>query len=215
MTWLALALVFVAVPLAEPGHVKDALDKVYAAGEYQTTLPAQDGPLDSATANPAAPEESWLGLELSAYAPLVRALLWAGLGTGVLLLLLWLARNLSFAEGDARDEAFPAAALPVLTRGPLQDAESLAAQGKFAEAIHVLLMRTFEALSRARLSPGWTSREVAENVPLADDARSALHELVATVERCAFAGLPASAEDYARCADRYRGLAQALSRGRA
>ena len=59
-------------------------------------------------------------------------------------------------------------------------------EGRFAEAIHALLLETLAALSRAaRLAPSLTSREIVARVPLPARAREALAGLVAAVERLA------------------------------
>jgi len=79
------------------------------------------------------------------------------------------------------------------------DADALAAEGRHADAIHVLLLRALRDVARARgeFARGTTGREVVARV---DDgaARAALAELVATVERHEFGARDLGAADFAR-----------------
>lgn len=85
-------------------------------------------------------------------------------------------------------------------RTVLDDAERLAAAGRFAEAVHALLMRTIEALGRQIVvSRALTSREILARAGLPTDARVALADLVSAVEITRFGGRGADADDYARC----------------
>jgi uncharacterized protein DUF4129 len=88
-----------------------------------------------------------------------------------------------------------AAALPAVG-----DPDLLAGEGRFAEAIHALLLRALRGLARSigGLARGLTSREILPRAP-AGAPRAALEELVGTVERHEFAAQPLSAADYQRC----------------
>lgn len=101
---------------------------------------------------------------------------------------------------------------------PLGDAEALAQAGDFAEAIHVLLLRTLEELSRrggVQLPPSLTSREILGRIPLPGDAQHALADLVTAVEVSHFGGATPGASDYHLCRDRFQLFAAAYTRGRA
>ncbi len=84
-----------------------------------------------------------------------------------------------------------------LPSAPLDEAEALASEGRFADAVHVLLLRALALLSRAEghvLVPSETSREVLERLEnLAPAARGALAHLVEAVERSRFGGRPLDA----------------------
>jgi len=85
---------------------------------------------------------------------------------------------------------------------PLDDAERLAREGRFAEAIHILLLRTFQDLTRAAgvtIAPSWTSREVLGRIWLAPDAREALVDLVRMVELTWFGDDVPGEADWHRC----------------
>ena len=199
---------------ATAARLHDALEKVYQAGDLQRDLP-----LLAAETRNLENEESWLDLlgrflelDLSPLGPVLRVLAYGGALLSVFLLGLWLARRLVEGEADAQ-ESERSHELDGLGPRPLQDAAAAAAEGRFAEAIHLLLLRTFEELlarSGARLWPGLTSRELVQLAPCPEQARPALSELVDSVEACSFAGKPASEGDYLRCADRFRALEGAL-----
>jgi len=133
----------------------------------------------------------------------------------VLLFVAWLARRL--AERGDSGSASEGVSAPTLDAGPLLDAEALAAQGRYGEAIHLLLLRTFEVLARrlgSRLAPGMTAREAVARLALPGPARPALADLVEAAETTTFAGLAASESDYQRCAERFGVLQSALAGAR-
>jgi hypothetical protein len=110
---------------------------------------------------------------------------------------------------EARPEAQTAgAAAPPLTLS-FDDASRLAAEGRYAEAIHALLLaaiRHFAERSRTAIQPSRTSRELVRTLPLGPDAREAFSELVRTVELSLFGGAPVGAEDYERNLARFQAL---------
>ena len=96
---------------------------------------------------------------------------------------------------------------------PLDSAERLAAAGRFAEAIHVLLLETLSALSRAaQLAPSLTSREIVARVPLPARARDALSGLVLAVEVSRFGGAAAGERDYHACLERFHAFLETYHR---
>ncbi|HET8538598.1 MAG TPA: hypothetical protein VFL83_01875 [Anaeromyxobacter sp.] len=181
--------------------------EVLRDGGYQTELPQRAAPLD-------------LHLPLGPLELLVRILLWGAAAVVAFLAIAWLVRRLAPAARDV-EVAEPAGPAPVEI--PIASAEALAAQGRWAEAIHALLLETLEALSRAaRLAPSLTSREIVSRVPLPERARDALSGLVLAVEVSRFGGAAAAEDDYRACLGRfhafletYRGGAPARAGGRA
>ncbi|MEL7198329.1 MAG: hypothetical protein AAGL10_08440 [Pseudomonadota bacterium] len=72
----------------------------------------------------------------------------------------------------------------------LEDADRLAAEGKFDEATHLLLKRSVGQIARARpdwVEPSSTARELAALKSLPDAARSAFGTIAERVERSLFA----------------------------
>lgn len=78
----------------------------------------------------------------------------------------------------------------------LDDAEWLAAQGRFAEAVHALAL---SALARLAPAPALTAREVLRQAELHDEARGPLGALVSAAERVQFAAGTVGAEEFERC----------------
>jgi hypothetical protein len=119
----------------------------------------------------------------------------------LVLLVLGFQRHDGTVESRARRGGGTVATRP---RAPLPladlDADALAAEGRFADAIHVLLLRALREVARAggEFARGMTSREVVFRV---DDpaARAALAELVAAVERHEFGARALGAGDFSRC----------------
>ena len=209
-----LALLLASLAAAPAPDVARALEKVYSAGEYQTELPGGASAADSAASHPEQLIGDQLLLDLGPLAEVLRLLVWAGAVVGAILVVVYLAQRLvPGARGDTDVEEPGAEPPAVLSDAPLRDAQALAREGRFAEAIHVLLLKTFEQLLRgpgAGVAPGWTSREVLERASYPGRAREALAGLVGAVETCTFAGRPASEDDYRICADRFRRLAAVL-----
>lgn len=103
---------------------------------------------------------------------------------------------------------------PPPERTIIDEADALAAAGRFAEAVHALLLRTIEALGRHMPVPrALTSREIEARAGLPDAARSAFGDLVRAVEITRFGGRPADADDYARCVACFERIRAALGGG--
>jgi hypothetical protein len=183
----------------------DRVRRVLDGGDYQRTLPVDPTPSDP----PLDLHLPWLG-------KLLELLLYAGAAVVVALLLVWLvrlfrSRRTRDDEADVGAEAAPS--LDVRLDAP----DRLAAAGRFAEAIHALLLETLAALSRAsRLPSSYTSREILDRARLPGRAREALSGLVLAVEVSHFGGAPATSREYELCLARfhdfletYRGPAEA------
>ena len=90
------------------------------------------------------------------------------------------------------------------TARPLDEAEQLASEGKYDQAVHVLLLRSLRVLAESQGLPvSLTSREIVRDVTMPDDAREALAELVGEVETSLFGGRAVDAPSWARCRERY------------
>ncbi len=183
----AAAALYSAAPSDEELRTRAA--RIVAEGGYQAELPHPAAPLD-------------VHLPLGPLELLLRILLWGALGVLAFLAVAWLVRRLAPGARDV-ELAEPAGAAPVAI--PIASAEALAAEGRWAEAIHALLLDTLTALSRAaRLAPSLTSREIVARVPLPAPAREALSGLVVAVEVSRFGGAAAVEEDYRACLGRFR-----------
>ena len=131
--------------------------------------------------------------------PVLKGVL-AGLALALLALLLW--RLIGPALGwrpagrAGAEEWTPdsAAALALL-----EDADRLAAEGRFDEAVRLLLQRSVGQIATARpdwVEPSSTARELALLPALPDKARAAFALIAARVERSLFALRPLQADDW-------------------
>jgi hypothetical protein len=218
-------------PAPSPDHVRDVARDIVKAPAYQTDLPSDedgkagdDQKLDQGGA-PAPPEsmdsEPEEPVHAGPLAFLMQWLLYILIAAGVAILLFWLVTELMGYQKDEKvevDGAAPDDGTKDVVEKPLGDAEALAREGKFAEAIHTLLLRTLEELVKnlsAPLPRSLTSREILGRVPLPGEARTALSGLVTATELCWFGDETPGANDYRVCVDHFRAFAAAYTRGMA
>lgn len=93
----------------------------------------------------------------------------------------------------------------------LEDADKLAAQGRFGEATHLLLQRSVRQITDARpdwLRPASTAREIAVLETLPEAGRSAFTTIAELVERCLFALRDLDAQDWAAARGAYADFAR-------
>ena len=157
---------------------------------------------------------------LSPYATELRWGFWALVALVVLALLLLAARALARRPGSPMR---PGATLlqsggwgPSAARAQalLSEADRLAGEGRFGEAVRVLLHRTLADLETQRpglLSPAQTSREIAALPVLPEAARQPLGAIARAVERFTFAGRDVDADAFAACRADYQRWAQAAA----
>ena len=92
-------------------------------------------------------------------------------------------------------------------------ADELAAEGRFVEAMHVLLLQGLADI-RARLDEQFadslTSREILRSTKLSETGRSSLRDIVNRVEWTYFGEHPAALADYVACRASFNSLTQAL-----
>lgn len=142
-------------------------------------------------------------------APILKFLFWGGLVVGALLIFWFIAREMmglrlkrrkpAEAVADWRPEAGAARAL-------LEEADALAAQGQFGEALHLLLFRSIDDIAGRRpglLRPALTSRDIAALDQMPGEARTAFGRIALAVEHSFFGGRPVAAEDFARARGDY------------
>jgi hypothetical protein len=150
---------------------------------------------------------------LKAIGPYLQYVFWGGLIVGAALILWfilreivperWFRRRTRVAATDWRPAREAAEAL-------LQDAEGLAEQGRFEEAIHLLLFRSIDDLAGRRpgaVKPALTSRDIAGLEVLPPAARAAFARLAQAVERTFFGGLAAGPEAFDQAREDYRAFA--------
>ncbi len=115
-------------------------------------------------------------------------------------------------DGDGRDGQGD------LARLRIPDPDDLAAGGRYAEAIHALLLRALVEVAR-RCAQRWprslTSREILRNAQLTDAVRQPLAQLVQRVETHHFGGIAPAEADFTRCREIYSRLQDGLPKGKA
>jgi hypothetical protein len=168
---------------------------------------------------PPQPSEWWLALLkfLARLQPVFEILFWGGLGVLALIVLFFIAREILRLRNRQRDEAEGAKeTLPdwrpplARARALLADADRLAAQGRFAEAVHLLLFRSIEDIDERRprsIKPAFTSRNIAELGALPSSARPSFARIAASVERSFFGGREIDSEDFQECRRAYEAFA--------
>jgi hypothetical protein len=212
--------------LLDPELVDPAFSQTIAGGEIQTALPPPPPP-------PAPPPE-WLTALFEAIGrffdwstPAAKPLLWIAVAVVALFLLYhfvpafarWI-DDLRFRRrpGDADGEDLAAAAEAGAARALLAEAEALAAAGRFAEAVHLLLYRSVEDIEGRRpglVKPAMTSRDLAEARDLPPVARGAFSRIARAVEISLFGGRAIDAAAWEQCRTAYAELTVAKNWARA
>jgi hypothetical protein len=113
------------------------------------------------------------------------------------------AAGIEVGEEDWTPEAAP-------VRSWLREADALAEQGRFAEAVHHLLFRSIEDIARRRprlIRPALTSRELATAEAIPPPARDLFARIARLVERSLFGGRAVDADDWASARTAYADFA--------
>jgi len=153
--------------------------------------------------------------------PIPQPLLWIGLAVALALVLYSLRDSLPFLLGGGRgdweepDAAFGEAA-PGREIDALAAADTLSREGRFVEAMHMLLLQSLTDIrerSREQFADSLTSREILRGARLSAEARTSLREIIAAVERTYFGAYPAEPGDYAACRSNFDTLRRVLHGG--
>jgi len=161
----------------------------------------------------------WIG-SFMPDAPMARIFLWSVLALA-LCALLWAIyervksgewrlpalRRARPAQPEIEDEWIPEASP---AREWLEEADALAEQGRYAEAIHHLLFRSIEDISRKRpelVRPALTSREIGSADAIPASARDLFVGIVRLVERSLFGGRDVDRDDWTNARAAYADFA--------
>jgi hypothetical protein len=151
--------------------------------------------------------------------PLPRELFWGAVILAAVVLLYFLVTEVlpSLVLGPRGVREDTAEAGPTGAAAPetvAAAADELAQQGRFAEAMHALLLHSFAEIRRRRgaaFAPSLTSREILRRVGLSQAAQAALGDIVSRVERSYFGEHPAGPVDYRACRSSFDRLGAALA----
>ena len=216
--WLA-GLALPGAAAASQGGVEARARATLSDPRYQRALPNQPEPKDETEERPERVSSPSASVAvplpvLGAGAAISKLVFLVMLIVVVALVAFWIVQAIprrraaaeAAAPAPAREEGAAGSAGAELS---FEDAARLAAEGRYAEAVHALLLaaiRHFAARTRTAIQPSRTSRELVRTLPLPPEAREAFADLVRTVERSLFGGEPLGAEEYERNLERFRAL---------
>jgi hypothetical protein len=211
-------LVALCVPLSGAIAPKPATAQP-AAPQIQRAASGLDKSLDLQTELPvSSPEPDPIRINLP---NVVRVLVWILVICGAASLA-YFVRDILPAGGLARRSQWDDPSEPSALGRP-QDgaaaqvaADDLARQGRFVEAMHVLLLQGLDEMRKRldlRFADSLTSREIMRRASVSPGAKAALREIIHWVERAYFGSHPAVAGDYAACRQSFVAFAEALKQG--
>jgi hypothetical protein len=184
-------------------------DRVEAAHRALLREPGLQFEFDALPPPPEVPD--WLRAIfefLRALQPLFEVLFWLGVAALAALIVFFVARDAlrhhrsKVPKPEGEDTATDWRPAVACARALLSDADRLAAEGRFGEAVHLLLYRSLEEIEAKRphtLKPALTSRDIVSLKALPAAARRALGRLVETVEWSFFGGRRVDAKDFSQC----------------
>jgi hypothetical protein len=158
-----------------------------------------------------------LGRFMATLAPAFKYIFWGGvilMVAGILFLIgreIWRARFARFRrkpKSAVADESWRPDA--VEARALLDDADRLAGEGRYGEAVHLILFRSIEDLAGRKpgvVRPALTSRDIGDMAVMPPSARSAFAHIASVVERTFFGGREIGREDFVDCRGAYERFA--------
>ncbi|WP_332660916.1 DUF4129 domain-containing protein [Brevundimonas sp.] len=159
----------------------------------------------------------WIGDALRLIAPLMKYVFWAGLVAIAGLILFAIGREVLKLRGPlSRPRQVESAKEPEwrpaldAARDLLASADVLAARGLYAEAAHLLLLRSVEDIQQRQprtVRISLTAREIASLSVIPDSARPAFALIAGLVERSLFGGAAVAAGEFADCRRAYEAFA--------
>lgn len=198
----------------DAGRIADAHRAILADPELQLDLPHK-------LPDPPSEAPAWLkalGRAIGSAVEWVgggwQVLLWllVALAVGTLLAMLLPSLREWIADRRSRPAAQPVHWTPEAgtARALLDEADALAAAGRFADAVHLLLFRSIEDISAWRgelVRPSYTARDIARAYALPAPAAGVFAGIVAQVERSLFGGDALGRQDWERARADYAGFA--------
>jgi hypothetical protein len=155
---------------------------------------------------------------LQALWPMMKVLIWVAIGAlaiaGVVYLAVYLnGRRRKPKSAKAKPEAVAGEVWrpsEAQARALLAEADQMAAEGRFEDAAHLLLLRSVEDIRQRRpaaLRPSLTSRDIARLEVLPPAARSAFTSIAEVVEASWFGGRAMDSGGFAHCRRIYEAFA--------
>jgi uncharacterized protein DUF4129 len=149
---------------------------------------------------------------------LIRFMLWGTVIVGVLVIV-WSLRDSLPVISRSRKIVVPEQVPPSAARSNRMDeaqveADDLARQGHYGEAMHVLLLKSLNEIRRQlgiSFAVSLTSREILRRVQLTDIGRQSLTAIIRSVEQTYFGSRQAGQDDYADCRGNFETLRHSLA----
>jgi len=158
----------------------------------------------------------WLGDMVQAMGPALKWVFWIGLALLAGLILYAIVREILRLRAPSAKPTTPPSIAdewrpdPEAARDLLVEADQLARRGLYAEAAHLLLLRSVQDIAKRQpraLRVSLTTREIATLKALPDTARPAFALIGAVVERSLFGGDTVGAPEFADCRQAYEAFA--------
>ncbi len=199
----------------EPGSAATAVAEAHA-----TLIRDRSLQFDRVAYEPPPPPPAWMEAIARAFAamgPFLQIVFWVAVAVAVAGILWFIAREIiRLRAPPPRPRAVPMVAEPDwrpdagAARDLLAAADRLAGEGRYAEAAHLLLLRSVEDIQSRRpraLRQSLTTREIATLSALPESARPAFARIGLVVERSLFGGAVVGADDFADCRQAYEAFA--------
>jgi len=153
-----------------------------------------------------------------AFPDFIRYLLWGAVIVGILVIA-WSLRDSLRVVSRSRKIVAPEHAPPSLEQSKRLEearveADDLARQGHYSEAMHLLLLKSLSEIRRqlgVSFAVSLTSREILRRTRLPDIGRQSLTAIIRSVERTYFGGEDADQGDYYDCRSNFENLKQSLA----
>lgn len=155
---------------------------------------------------------------LANIAPFFSYIFWGGIILLAALIVFAIAREIARRLPQTAGEAAAEEDVPVpeyrpataRARALLEEADRLAAEGRYGEAVRVLLHRSIEDMEKVyptAIMPSMTSREISTIEYLSREGRATFVKIAQAVERSLFAGRPLTQDHYTECRQAYESFA--------
>ncbi|MGD8327525.1 MAG: hypothetical protein PVF65_11470 [Sphingomonadales bacterium] len=221
---LCLLVLFGAGPAIAQVDADEALEKAVNAYDIQRDLPGVEVEdiVEVESQEDVPDEES--NRDFNAFwdslSDLLKALFVAGAVILGVFFLWFIFRNVDALKGlfkkkdkPAQDQQVVDTKVVTSVQNRLADAQRLAAEGRFEEAVHFLLLHTIDDLkvqTDHHLPQSWTAREILRNSALLEAVIGPLDAIVQTVEKSFFGGSPIGKQGYDYCIAQYEAFILAL-----
>ncbi len=217
--FLSISLAISFQTIAQDTAVDDAVNRVLENDEIQSEFPRFEAPEEIKPPGWLESIFDAIGSFLSFLAPVLEILFYVAIVAFVVWLIYFLVDKFEWRRGNPEEDnakkvritVAPArASKPEVIDVPdLSDADKMAENGHYAEAVHILLIAAIDFIQRkikGILSVSETSREILNNDNVAAEDKGEIGYLVEQVERALFAGKTVDREEYEFCRNKFLNL---------